>query len=197
VGEGGTCRFVDRHHRRGALLYLQGDQADHIYFVKRGTVVLTRSGGISGGGDGAHGIRRTQSFIGVEALVTSTYLDSARALDDVIVCGAHVNDLDAWLGPPESPARVLLRGVLLSLTNEAPRGAGRDGVTLVRVARWLLDGGAQTRTIPRHVIADLLGMAPETLSRALARLAERGAIEVSRSSIRPIDLDILRQAARL
>lgn len=67
--------------------------------------------------------------------------------------------------------------------------------TRERVASWILDRCAveQTTNVPRNVIADLLGMRPETLSRALRRLDQEGLIEVSRRSLLFIDPEGLRR----
>ena len=51
--------------------------------------------------------------------------------------------------------------------------------------------------MPRHVVASLLGMVPETLSRALAQLARTGAIEVTRQAVRIRDSQALKEAAGL
>jgi DNA-binding Lrp family transcriptional regulator len=46
-------------------------------------------------------------------------------------------------------------------------------------------------TAPKQVIASRLGMKPETLSRILARLTERGLIENRGEEIRLLDLSAL------
>ena len=58
-----------------------------------------------------------------------------------------------------------------------------------RVAAWLSDESrnASTLALPRRILADLLGMRPETFSRALTALADRGAILVTRTTLRIID----------
>ncbi|HUH00438.1 MAG TPA: helix-turn-helix domain-containing protein, partial [Kofleriaceae bacterium] len=58
-----------------------------------------------------------------------------------------------------------------------------------RVAAWLRDEGPTEMTLflPRRIAADLLGMRPETLSRALGTLARRGAIRVSRQELWILD----------
>ena len=55
--------------------------------------------------------------------------------------------------------------------------------------------GGQAPPIPRRVVAGLLGMQPETFSRALASLAAAGAVSVTRKSIRVADFDALVLAA--
>jgi CRP-like cAMP-binding protein len=67
---------------------------------------------------------------------------------------------------------------------------------VARVAAWLLDAApGEMGALPRHVVAELLGMQPETLSRALAALAEAGAIEVTRRRIDVRDHAALEDAA--
>ena len=67
-----------------------------------------------------------------------------------------------------------------------------------RVATWILDQHQreQTTEVPRKVIAELLGMRPETLSRALHSLCDEGLIEVSRRSLYAVDPGGLRQKLR-
>jgi CRP/FNR family transcriptional regulator len=180
----GACPFIEQTYVRGMALSREGTPADTIWFLQRGSVLVERDGG-------AKTIRRTGSFIGLEALVEPAYRDTARALDDVTACAAPVAEVDTWLGAPSTPARTALTQVLVSERDDAPRGAGADGSSLVRVARWLLDDVRRETPPPRHVLADLLGMVPETLSRALAELARRGAIEVTRRSVRVIDREEL------
>jgi CRP-like cAMP-binding protein len=64
------------------------------------------------------------------------------------------------------------------------------------VASWLLEqGDDRSAPLPRNVVAALLGMLPETLSRALASLASRGLIAVSRKHVEVLDAAALEQVA--
>lgn len=200
VGQGGRCVFVDRHRGRSEYVYIEGEAAEHVWFVKRGQVVLTQSAGDTNRDAGARAIRGPGAFLGLEALVRHTYLDTARALTDVTLCGAARADVDAWLGPSEAPARAALQQVLLTMCGDIPRGASADGSSVVRVARWILDDSPTAQnggSVPRHVVANLLGMVPETLSRALAQLARSGAIQVTRQEVKIRNPQALRAAAGL
>ena len=77
-----------------------------------------------------------------------------------------------------------------------PRAAAADGTSVQRVARWLLGREDDDHHVPRTVMASLLGMVPETLSRALARLGRDGAIHVDRKHVTIRDRDALAQHAR-
>ena len=209
VGRGGRCVMVDRRRTAGASLYVAGEPVEKIWFVKRGSVLLSRDADEAGGEGVAWAVRRAGSLLGVEGLVRGTYLDSARALTDVIVCIASRDEVAAWIrghdpatlrqaegASPSSPAGAVLECVLVALSGDSPRRAGADGSARQRVAAWLLDRpGGQGPGMPRHVLAGLLGMLPETLSRALASLAAQGAVEVTRKRVEIRDAAALEAAA--
>jgi len=196
LGAGAFCPFIDRNRRAGELLYLQGDTADHVWFVKRGTVVLSRLDR-SSETERAHAVRLQGAFIGLEAVVNDRYLDTARAATDVVVCGATRDGIDAWLGPSGTPARTALEITLRTACGPELRHARTSGSAVERVAAWLADEGPRgvTLTLPRRVMAELLGMRPETFSRALGALSELGAIETTRTTLRITDNAALIAAA--
>lgn len=190
AGRGQFCPFVDRSRRAGEIVYLQGLPASHVWFVKAGTVVLGRE---SLKASRVRAIRFPGSFVGLEALVGESYRDTARAATDVVLCGATRDGMDAWLGPPGTPARTALELSLRASYGDLVRGASADGNAVSRVAAWLLDPGSRRIVIalPRHLFADLLGVRQETLSRALASLAEAGAVSVTRTAIDVLDERLL------
>ncbi|MBE7447763.1 MAG: Crp/Fnr family transcriptional regulator [Kofleriaceae bacterium] len=182
---GGRCPLVDRKRRRDETLALEGQPIETVWFVKRGTVVLSRSG--PDGIERPRLVRGPGTFLGLEVLVRSTYADTMRTTEPTIVCGISRDSLDAWLGPKGSPARMALEQTLVATADDRPRAAGADGTALKRVARWILDDAAASCRVPRHVVAALLGMVPETLSRSLAQLHDDGLIAVTRRSITVTD----------
>jgi CRP-like cAMP-binding protein len=181
----------------GTWLYAEGDPIASIGFLKRGTVVLSREASDRGGRRVAWALRRPGALLGAEGLVRPAYLDSARALTEVVHCSAPRSELTAWVDGSGTAARALLDLVLLGPALDAPRRASSEGSAVERVAQWLLDEGpASAEGVPRKVIAELLGMLPETLSRALAALTACGAIVSTRRSIRVLDAELLRAAGR-
>ncbi|HEU5060102.1 MAG TPA: Crp/Fnr family transcriptional regulator [Kofleriaceae bacterium] len=198
VGRGQFCPFIDRKVPAGTTVFAAGAPADHVWFVRGGTVVLSREPAAGESGPPrAHAIRFAGSFVGLEVLVSPVYADTATAATDVYLCGATRDGIDVWLGARGTPARTALEMTLRASGLDRPRESTRDGSAVTRLARWLLDEGPRgvTMGVPRHVIADLLGMRPETLSRALGELARRGAIEATRTTLTILDESPLAAAA--
>jgi CRP-like cAMP-binding protein len=181
VSDGGHCPMVDRRRPAGTLLYLAGSPAEAVYHVKHGAVALSRGSSEKHGENAPHAVRRAGSLIGLEAIVQGTYLDSARAITDVTVCGTSRQQMLTWLNETGT-ARVVLDSLVATLASDPAGRATTDGNAPQRVARWLLDSTKQKR-LPRSVLAGLLGMKPETLSRALAAIARKGSIHLTRTRI--------------
>ena len=77
-----------------------------------------------------------------------------------------------------------------------------DFLSAYSIQRWLEScpqgyPGGVTLTLPRKVVADLLGMRAETLSRAMTELGELNAIAVTRTTVRIIDDVALRHVAHI
>ena len=190
---GGRCPFVDRRHAAGESLYLEGEAATKVWFIKRGAVILSRVH--EPDGESPWTVRHPGAFLGLEALVQPSYRDTARIAADATLCAAPREEADTWMGPVGMPARVALEQVLSAECGDRVRAAGADGSAVRRVARWLLEPRAGDEGVLRRDAAGLLGMVPETLSRALSRLAHAGAVSVTRRTIAITDRQALEQMA--
>nr|MBK7067081.1 Crp/Fnr family transcriptional regulator [Deltaproteobacteria bacterium] len=197
VAEHRACPFVPREREAGAHVYVEGDTADRVWYIVSGYVALSRETSEARSSGVTWAVRRPGEMLGTEGLVSDTYRDSAVALNAATLCVAPRDVVDAWLGPEDSPARAVLQLALRTRCNEVPRRSCADGNATRRVASWLLDEAPSQNApqIPRQIVAGLLGMLPETFSRALARLVKLGAIEIDRRTIRVVDLDALLRAA--
>lgn len=182
---GGRCPLIDRKRPPDETIALEGQPIETVWFLKRGTVVFSRVG--PDGGERPRLVRGPGTFIGLEVLVRRTHADTVRTTEPTIVCGIGRESLDAWIGPRGTPARMALEQTLIATADDRPRAAGADGTALERVARWILDDATTGYRVSRRVVASLLGMVPETLSRALAELHEQDLIELSRRSITILD----------
>lgn len=197
VAERGRCPFVPRNRAAGAVLHVAGEGVERVSFVKKGAVLITRSVDEERVEGTPWAIRRVGSFLGLEGLVGTHHLDSARALTDVTLCSAPLEAVLAWLDGRRAAARIVLESALRSGTRERPLRGNADGTASRRAASWLLENADRRLpgAMPRRVMAGLLGMRPETLSRALRALAERGAIRHGRTSIEILDRARLRSIA--
>jgi CRP-like cAMP-binding protein len=198
VADGGRCPFVPRRRSAGAVLHLAGDGVDRVCFVKSGTVLVTRSIDDEQVEGAPWAIRRAGSFLGLEGLVRFDHVDSARALTDVTLCGASLSMVKDWLDRRTAAPRVLLEAALRASAWDRPLRGNADGTAPQRVATWLLKNASEASAegIPRKVLAGLLGMRPETLSRALCGLAAQGAIRHARRTVTIVDRAQLRSVAR-
>jgi CRP-like cAMP-binding protein len=191
-GQRVRCPFVEQPQRAGSVAYVEGDRAERVWFVKIGTIVLTRWA--SDHTETPVAVRGPGTFLGLEAMITPTYRETARVTTAARLCVAERPAMSAWLGPASAPARVALEQTLRVRCADPVRAAAADGTALRRVARWILATEAACE-VPRQFAAGFLGIAPETLSRALAQLARAGAIEVTRTTITPCDRGALQRAA--
>ncbi len=116
---GGCCPLVDEPKRRAEYVHFEGEPATRIWFIKRGSAVLTRASK-PGSVKVPVAIRIAGSFLGIEALVRDTYLDTARITSDAILCSASLDVASAWLCEGAA-ARLALEQVLRDVVGDAAR----------------------------------------------------------------------------
>lgn len=198
VQDGERCPLTHRPRAAGTFLYVQGATPDRVWFIKRGAVALSRHLGDGSRETVTWTVRRTGDYVGVEAFARMPYADSARVVCDSVLCAAELGSFERWMRLNAEHSESVLRTVVSSQTRDTPRRAGADGNAVQRAAAWVLEEctNPSEATLPRREIAQLLGMLPETLSRALATLARRGAIDLTRQNVAIRDNEALEACAR-
>lgn len=177
-----------QHLQRGQTIFHHGDTAHAIHVVVEGWVKLFRIA--PNGTEAVVGVMtRGQSFGEPIALRRATYPVSAEATTNctLIAVPAQIF-LDLLKTHPEAAISVLSATFmhLQSLVEQIEQLKARSGAQ--RVAEFLLElcpEGCESATVilpyDKVLIAGRLGMKPESLSRAFARLREYG-VRVNQSS---------------
>ena len=186
---GRLCPFGTRLYPKGHVLFAEGDAAETLWFVREGLVVLERDG--EGHAPAARTVRSPGNLVGIEVLALPCYRNTAYAATPAKLCSLARDRAESWIA---DAAPAILRHLVRQCTEVTPC---RRGTAVARTACWILDEARfdLLNDLSRNVIAELLSMTPETLSRALAQLAARGAIVVKRRKIEVKNLGALRAAA--
>lgn len=179
------------------MLSQEGAVPETVMYLRRGQVVLSTPSAASRGGSCA--VRGPDTILGMEGALGRPLPYEVRALTDVTLCLLPTESFRAWLGPLDVPLGAALR---LSLDETLRRVGERqaiEGTAVRRVARFLLqvsaeDDPGEPLRAPLGVLASVLGMRPETLSRCLAELRASGALGPERG-IRIADVERLRTFA--
>ena len=181
LAESGLANARQREFDRGATIFLQGERASAIYLVAEGWVKLYRIAP-----NGAEAVvsvfTKGASFGEAVAFRHDTYPVAAEAVTD---CRLIRIEADAFLRSirenPELAISILSATFahLHALVAQVEALKAQTGAQ--RVAEFLLElssceSGACEVTLPydKVLIAGRLGMKPESLSRAFARLREQG-----------------------
>jgi CRP-like cAMP-binding protein len=171
-------------------LYSVGEPAVHVWYIEGGIVAISRPKITATQPDNlvqhrVIAVRRAGDFVGIEGLATDVYPNTARILgDSATLLRASLQDfLKVCRDPKRSTALIVAAARSLM---QVPF-AESDGTTAQRVAAWLLDADEQLLALPRYVVADLLGIRSETLSRTLNELAGYGIVKVSRIGLEITD----------
>lgn len=177
------------HVDREEFLYLAQERVSQLMVVHTGRVKIFRTSV-----DGSEQLLRVLTpgdFVGELAFLTGQNPDhSAQAMEPSQLCVFAHNDLRQLV---ESHPRIgleMLQEVSQRLSQTEARLASMSSSDVgTRLARYLLGlpsvpgaGGQATITLPlaKKDIASLLGTTPESLSRALRRLADAGVVDLSR-----------------
>lgn len=180
--DGCPCQEIDITH--GAQLIAQGSLAPGVLLVKHGLAGLSVVG--SDGSELGCTVRGPQALLGLESLAGLKSPYGVWALTDVVLCRAPSWRMLQGLGSLDSPLGAVLRAQIDEANRTILDRFDAGGPSLQRIARFLLHRCPTTKQgrleVSQRVLARMLCMTPETMSRALAKLREAGAI----ASTRPV-----------
>lgn len=164
----------------GATLLLEGDRVDFLYVLLDGLVQL-------------EGSWNDKDTILAVLRPVSTFILAAVVLDaDALMSAQTIERSDILMISGEALRRAMqqdpvfgfavsrelagcYRGLVRAVKNQKLRG-GVERLANYLITQKVRQGGADTFTLPheKRVLASLLGMTPENLSRAFATLADYG-----------------------
>jgi len=179
MSRAGTCPFHETRLAAGSVLVAQGEKPDRVWLIRRGTVIVTS---VSGTGEETQcSLRGPGSLIGLEAVRDEASVYQAWTLSDATVCGLASERFRHWTGPRNNPLGVVLDYALDELAERGEERIALAGRTVERVARFLvarrrMEKRDRALRVQHQLLARMLGMRAETLSRALGKLREAGAI---------------------
>lgn len=187
--------------RRGQVLYTEGNGATHFYAIRSGRVKLVKVN--AAGRAHVTSLLRSGDLFGFEALFDETYSTGAEAITHCELCLVSADHLGELMEQVPNLARDLARYLhgQLSRARDRQMAATATGAS-ARVAAYLLhalsgDGRNDGRRIAAQdltlkELGGVLGLAPETVCRVLARFRSRGIVENLPSGFRVKDLEALR-----
>jgi CRP-like cAMP-binding protein len=188
VASQGRCRFAPTAREAGATLCAQGERPRNVFFIKEGFVSLSAVS--PRGAEMVLTLRGPNTLLCTEAMHGEPSPYEVKALSRVKVCAMAGDAMTQWVGPERSPARTVLDLVLGEARMQRDEVNFRQGDCLARVARFALAHARfladRPNAVRKQVVARLLGMRPETLSRCLTRLERDGVIDAARG-VRVVD----------
>ncbi|EEW26918.1 Crp/Fnr family transcriptional regulator [Rhodobacter ferrooxidans] len=190
-----------RSFDRGATIFLQGERASAIYIVAEGWVKLYRIA--PNGAEAVVGVfTKGRSFGEAVAFRHDTYPVAAEAATDCVLIRIEADSLLRQIRQNPEVAISILSATFLHLNSlVAQLEALKAQTGAQRIAEFLLElapcsSGACEVTLPydKVLIAGRLGMKPESLSRAFAKLRDQG-VTVRQSVASIADVAVLRHFA--
>lgn len=193
------CRI--RTFAKGAFLFREGERAEGMFIVLCGVAKVVRFTP-DGRETVLHLVRRGNTLGEGAMFQRGTFPASAVAVDGVRALFLEAEALFGLVAENPELALKMLAALSLRLRMFAHKLAAQgQGGAAVRLATYLLHrrqigGGDVVRLgVSREVLANLLGLARETLSRQLSRFAESGLVALEGRDIVLLDVPGLREVA--
>ncbi|SDK02493.1 Crp/Fnr family transcriptional regulator [Natronincola ferrireducens] len=185
---------TERHFKKGTIIFMEGDPGEAFYFIKSGKVKVYKTTP-----DGREHIFTILSEGGVFAEVTLfndiCYPASAEILEDAEIGMIKNKDLEDLVRTNAEIALQIIKVLSKKLFYSQQKVKELAlGDTYSRIAKSLLtfaddhgtekeDGIEMKLNISRQELANMIGTARETVSRALSQFKKEGSIEIQGKKI--------------
>ncbi|KRQ85809.1 cAMP receptor protein [Caloramator mitchellensis] len=199
-----SALLIEKRYDKGSLIFMEGEAAQAVYFVKKGKVKIYKTGQ-----DGKEHILNILSDGEVFAesclFGMNKYPASAEAFEDTGVLFIKIKELEKLLeNYPKIAIGIIktmgkrLQMVSKQIENLALRDAfGKTAMLLMdlvtRKFSKIYDGIEVETELSRQEMASMVGLTRETFTRALSKLKDYGAIEFERDKIRIINIEKLKE----
>jgi CRP-like cAMP-binding protein len=190
------CPSRERRVNAGCTLIEQGDSPKAVMLLRQGLVGLSTVDDV--GAELGCTVRGPKTLLGLESVFAMHLTYRVWALTNLLLCEAPLARLGPWIGSLDTPLGALMRLGMEEANRRATERLDVGGGSVSRVARLLLRRCVELQRskleLSQRLVARVLSMTPETVSRALAKLHDAGAV----SSTRPIavgDVEKLRLLA--
>lgn len=196
-----------KDYQRQQSIYHQGDAFQSLYVVKSGALKTYITN--SKGNENITGFYLPGDILGLESISKKYYLSTAKTLTESLVCRINYQELaDLRKNTPT------LSDWAINLFSQS-LASGHDFFTCLsqhtaaaRLASFLLVISKRTSRsdqyqkkfqlpMSRQDIADYLGLANETTSRAFTKLVEKNCIQKKNKEIEIVDLTHLQECSNL
>lgn len=188
---------------KGEVLYQAGDDFHAIYALRSGSIKSFMVD--SNGEEHVIGFKMPGDLLGLSGLNGKHYINSTVALEMSSVCEIPFDKLES-LGQAIPNLQHHLMEIMskeiqqehekVAICNKLPAEA-RLASILMTLSQRFHDRGFSANefnlTMSRSDIANMLGMAVETVSRLFSQFQEQGILEVERKHVRLLDMEKLAQ----
>lgn len=189
------CPSLERKVIAGDTLIEQGDAPRAVMLLKEGLVGMCTVN--DAGAELGCTVRGPRTLLGLEALYSMKSSYRVWALTNITLCEAPIERLGPWIGSLSTPLGALLRLAIEEGNRRVTERLDLGGGAVSRIARLLLrrcvDLQRNRLELSQRLVARVLSMTPETVSRALSKLHSAGAV----ATTRPIAIGDVKQLRRL
>ena len=178
LGAAGDCPFSKKYFDRGSTVVRQGDVPPAVGFIKEGLVAVSSHD--REGNHVATSLRGPRTLVALDALSHRVSSDDVKTLEPTDVCVCPTPALEKWLNTA-SGARAMTDLLLQELEARRWETDLTSGPADRRVARLLIAWNRSVASPRPHVshalLARMVGLRAETLSRVLRRFKTNGLLK--------------------